>query len=143
VTGVRYAGDVITIGEPTLPKLRPEASASDLAGLSPRSKVWLERDGRVVLSEWRAALLEGVVQTGSLAAAAHKLNVPYRTAWSRLREMEAGLGFKLLETQTGGADGGGSTLTPAALEVLARFHKVADGVNALIDARFKDEFGGT
>jgi molybdate transport system regulatory protein len=112
-----------------------------VSGLDVRSKVWLERDGRVVLSEWRAALLQGVAETGSLAGAAVRLDVPYRTAWTRLREIEAGLGFKVLETQSGGADGGGSTLTPAARDVLARFNRVADGVSALVDARFRDAFG--
>jgi molybdate transport system regulatory protein len=107
----------------------------------PRSKVWLERDGKVVLSEWRAALLQAVVETGSLSAAATKLGVPYRTAWTRLREIEAGLGFKVLDTQTGGSDGGGSTLTPAALEVLERFGRVARGVDKLVDDRFQEEFG--
>ena len=118
------------------------APTDDLARLSPRSKVWLERDGRVVLSEWRVALLEGVAETGSLAGAAARLDVPYRTAWARLREIEAGLGFKVLETQTGGAEGGGSKLTPAAREALDRFHRIADGVGALVDARFRAEFGG-
>lgn len=108
--------------------------------LEPRSKIWLERGGRVVLSEWRAALLQGVVDTGSLAGAAAKLDVPYRTAWSRLREIEAGLGFKVLETQSGGADGGGSTLTPAAREALARFQQLAEGVDALVSARFREAF---
>src|SRR5688500_443858 len=103
--------------------------------LRPRSKVWLERDGQVVLSEWRVALLEAIVETGSLSAAAGRLEVPYRTAWARLREMEAGLGFKLLDTQSGGAEGGGSTITPAGREMLARFHRVADGVNTMVDAR--------
>jgi molybdate transport system regulatory protein len=109
--------------------------------LHPRSKVWLEREGRVVLSEWRAALLEAVAETGSLSAAARRLGVPYRTAWERLREVEAGLGFKVLSSQSGGADGGGSTLTPEARRVLERFHRVADGVSSLVDSRFRSEFG--
>ena len=81
-----------------------------------------------------------MAETGSLSGAAARLGVPYRTAWTRLREIEAGLGFKVLETQSGGAAGGGSTLTPAARDVLARFHRVADGVGALVDARFRDAF---
>jgi molybdate transport system regulatory protein len=93
-----------------------------------------------VLSEWRAALLEAVAETGSLAGAASQLHVPYRTAWTRLREIEAGLGFKVLDTQSGGAEGGGSSLTPEARRVLDRFHRVADGVGALVDARFRSEF---
>ena len=94
-----------------------------------------------MLSEWRVSLLEAVAETGSLARAANRLNVPYRTAWTRLRQMEARLGFKVLDTQTGGAEGGGSTLTPEARRVLDRFHRVADGVGGLVDARFRAEFG--
>jgi molybdate transport system regulatory protein len=124
-------------------KTGQEPIAGALAALRPRSKIWIERDGHVVLSEWRVALLDAVAETGSLAAAAVKLGVPYRTAWSRLREIEAGLGFKVLETQTGGADGGGSSLTAAAREVLARFHRVADGVDALVDTRFREQFEET
>jgi molybdate transport system regulatory protein len=113
----------------------------ETAGLTPRSKIWLERNGRVVLSEWRAALLEGVDETGSLAGAAAKLEVPYRTAWTRLRQIEEGLGFKVLDTQTGGVDGGGSKLTPAARDALDRFRRVAAGVDQLVDRRFREEFG--
>jgi molybdate transport system regulatory protein len=125
-----------------VPKRRDEPEPGHATDLDVRSKIWLERNGRVVLSEWRAALLRGVAETGSLAGAAARLDVPYRTAWTRLREIEAGLGFKVLETQSGGADGGGSTLTPAAQDVLERFSRVADGVGALVDARFRDAFGG-
>ena len=110
--------------------------------LRPRSKVWLERDGEVVLSEWRVELLEAVAATGSLAAAAARVGVPYRTAWTRLREIEAGLGFKVLDTQSGGAEGGGSRLMPEAQRMLDRFHRVADGVGRLVDERFAAAFGG-
>ena len=102
--------------------------------------MWLERDGRVVLSQWRVALLEAVDELGSLAAGAARLGVPYRTAWTRLREIEAGLGFKVLDTQIGGPDGGGSRLTPAGREVIDRFHRVADGVRGFVDERFHNEF---
>jgi molybdate transport system regulatory protein len=70
------------------------------------------------------------------------MDVPYRTAWTRLRETEAALGFRLLDSQAGGAAGGGSALTPAARAVLDRFHRVADGVAELVDQRFRDEFRG-
>ena len=108
--------------------------------LRPRSKVWLERDGRVVLSEWRAQLLELIDRTGSLSAAASELKVPYRTAWNRLREIEAGLGFKVLETQVGGAEGGHSSLTPEGKAALARFQRVASGVAEQVSERFNQAF---
>lgn len=110
------------------------------SSLRPRSKVWLERDGRVVISEWRAQLLELVDRTGSLSAAAAELRVPYRTAWNRMREIEAGLGFKVLATQAGGAEGGHSSLTPEGKAALSRFRRVADGIGEEVDARFRASF---
>jgi molybdate transport system regulatory protein len=111
------------------------------AALCPRSKVWLERAGQVVLSDWRVELLEAVEATGSLARAADQLDVPYRTAWYKLKEIERRLGVRLVETQSGGADGGGSQLTAEARQVIARFHRVSDGIEQLIADRFRAEFG--
>ena len=41
------------------------ATAPDTAdpGVVPRAKLWLEVDGTIALSEWRVALLEGLIQT--------------------------------------------------------------------------------
>jgi molybdate transport system regulatory protein len=109
--------------------------------LCPRSKVWLERGGQVVLSDWRVELLEAIEATGSLARAAERLDVPYRTAWYKLKEIERRLGVRLLETQSGGADGGSSQLTAEAREVVARFHRLNAGIDDLIAERFRAEFG--
>ncbi len=116
-------------------------ASGDPGALRPRSKVWLERDGQVVLSDWRVALLEAIEATGSLARAADQLDVPYRTAWYKLKEIEQRLGVRLLETQSGGADGGGSRLTAEARQVIARFHRVNAGIEQLVVERFRAEFG--
>ena len=109
--------------------------------LRSRSKVWLEQDGKVVLSEWRAELLEAIDETGSLARAAEKLEVPYRTAWYKLKEIEERLGVKLLDTQSGGVDGGGSRLTDEARQLIARFRRLSVGIDELVSQRFRAEFG--
>lgn len=106
-----------------------------------RSKIWVERGTRVLLSEWRVELLEAVEETGSLAAAAARLDVPYRTAWERVRETEAGLGVRLLATESGGAEGGGSRLTPEARDLIARFRRVTAGVAEEVARRFREELG--
>ena len=119
------------------PRPAPETGAS----LCPRSKVWLERGGQVVLSDWRVELLEAIEATGSLARAAERLEVPYRTAWYKLKEIERRLGVRLLETQSGGADGGGSQLTAEARQMVARFRRLNAGIDELIAERFRAEFG--
>lgn len=105
-----------------------------------RTKVWIEQDGEVMLSDWRIALLEAVEATGSLAEAARQMDVPYRTAWYKLKALEGRWGVPLLITETGGADGGRSRLTPQACELIRRFHRVADGLHEQATTRFSDVF---
>jgi molybdate transport repressor ModE-like protein len=110
------------------------------APVNVHSKVWLERDGHVALSAWRIALLEAVHQTGSLAAGAAQLGVPYRTAWYKLRQIEEQLGLRLLDTHSGGPDGGHTTLTPEAIDIVRRFHRASNGFEDLVRERFASEF---
>jgi molybdate transport system regulatory protein len=107
-----------------------------------RSKVWIERNDAVVLSDWRVELLEAIDAHGSLRRAAEQLDVPYRTAWDRVKATEAELGIRLLETESGGADGGSSHLTPQAREVCRRFRRVTSGVHEVVARRFQTEFHG-
>lgn len=93
-----------------------------------------------MVSDWRIALLEAVAATGSLAAAARQMQVPYRTAWHKLKAMETQCGIPLLITESGGAGGGTSRLTPQAQDLIRRFQAVADGVQQEVDARFNDLF---
>jgi molybdate transport system regulatory protein len=109
--------------------------------MHPRLKVWIEaEDGHVALSEWRVMLLETVQQHGSLVAAARALGVPHRTAWQRIREMEACLNVRLLETVSGGTGGGRSRLTPAALDFIRRYAAVRSGLDELVGERFASNF---
>lgn len=107
----------------------------------PRLNVWLEKDGEVVLSQWRVRLLEAIGETGSISAAAEKLGVPYRRAWEKVQEIEAGLGEKVVETAIGGVHGGGAHLTEAGRRVIAQFHAFADGLDAEIERRYHQTFG--
>ena len=106
-----------------------------------RSKIWVERATGALLSEWRIELLEAVAESGSLARAAEQLGVPYRTAWHKIRETEERLGMRLLETESGGAEGGGSRLTDEARDLIGRFRRVTAGVAGLVERRFRAEFG--
>jgi|ERR1051326_3069163 molybdate transport system regulatory protein len=109
--------------------------------MQPRLKVWIEgQDGRVLLSEWRVALLEAVARHGSLSAAARELGVPHRTAWQRVREMEERLGTRLVETSSGGAVGGGSCLTEAARIYIERYQRMRQGLDEQLQERFLAAF---
>ena len=120
---------------------RAATPISGLSGLEVRSKLWIERDGEVVLSDWRLALLEAVDRTGSLTRAADELGVPYRTAWQRRKESEERLGFRLVDSHSGGSEGGSSVLTEQARDLLRRYRHLTDGLEELVDRRFKQAFG--
>lgn len=109
--------------------------------LIPRCNLWVETTDDVVLSRWRIQLLEMIAETGSISAAAERLHVPYRVAWSKVKEMEHGLGVSLIDTRIGGIHGGGAELTAAAHEYVRRFHELEAGLDEWVRQRFLEVFG--
>jgi molybdate transport system regulatory protein len=100
--------------------------------MEPRAKLWVERDGKLVLSDYRVRLLALIDETGSLAEAAQRMRLSYRRAWGKVREIEQNLGLKLVESTAGGPGGGGSRLTADGrrlVDMYQRFERAArDGV---------------
>ena len=56
------------------------------------------------------------------------MGMAYSKAWTILRAAETGLGFKLLNSTTGGKHGGGATLTPEAEAILAAYERYCANV---------------
>lgn len=104
--------------------------------MEPKFNLWLEVEGEVVLSIWRARLLQAIQETGSISAAAAQLDIHYRTAWQKIHEMETRLGQKLVETQTGGSGGGGAVLTPLAQTYLDKFNQLSRSIEDQIQAQY-------
>jgi molybdate transport system regulatory protein len=117
------------------------ASEREESPLAVRSKIWIEQGQNVVLSDWRIELLEAIDAHGSLSRAAEALDVPYRTAWDRIKETEAQLGVRLLESESGGMHGGGSRLTSEARDLCQRFRRISEGIQEIVSQRFAAEFG--
>jgi molybdate transport system regulatory protein len=91
-------------------------------GTAPGFEATLHSNG-VEFGERDSALLRAIDETGSLNAAATTLGRSYSHAHRRLAALESAFG-PLVESQRGGADGGGSTLTARAERVLARFERL-------------------
>ena len=86
-----------------------------------RAKLWIEIDGKPFFGEGRFKLLKGIDKHGSINQAAKAAGIPYRRAWSYLHAMEDRLGIKLIVSQTGGYNGGGTLLSMEAKEFLKRY----------------------
>ena len=91
--------------------------------MEPRSKVWLEKNGKLALSDYRVRLLRLIDETGSLSDAAAAMDLSYRRAWGKLKEIEQNMGVKLVDTAVGGAGGGGSRLTAEGRLIIERFER--------------------
>ncbi|MEA4892328.1 MAG: LysR family transcriptional regulator [Peptococcaceae bacterium] len=78
-------------------------------------------------------LLWSIAEGKSLRAAAAGLNMAYSKAWKLIKTAEGNLGFSLLDTRIGGADGGGADLTEDAKTMLVRFLKFEHEVYSRAD----------
>jgi molybdate transport system regulatory protein len=77
-----------------------------------------------MLGPGKAQLLDGIRETGSIAAAGRGMAMSYKRAWSLVEEMNAAFAAPLVASVRGGAGGGGAVLTEAGAEVL-RLYRLA------------------
>jgi molybdate transport system regulatory protein len=102
---------------------RDQHVRSFIPGLSVRSKIWLEVNGRFAIGEGGLELLNAISVIGSLAGAAQQVGWSYRHAWGYLRRAENVLGVRLLTTRVGKGAARGATLTPHARRLIRLFEK--------------------
>ena len=80
----------------------------------------------------RADLLEGVRDTGSIAASGRRMGMSYKRAWSLVEDLNAAFKAPLVEMRRGGAGHGGASLTALGEEILAAFRRMqASGEEAM------------
>lgn len=107
---------------------------------SAQAKLWIERDGRLLLSDYRVRLLEHIAETGSLSEAAQRMGLSYRRAWGKIRDIEHNVGRRLVVSEVGGAGGGGSRLTAEAEDIVARYRRLRARLDSEMSAAFDDLF---
>jgi molybdate transport system regulatory protein len=109
--------------------------------MRPRAKFWLETEtGEYLMGPRTLRLLEAVHESGSLKAGARAAGFSYRAAWARVRRVEAALGYKLIESHSGGEGGGQSRLTPRALDFVRRYRDFLERSEALLEQAFRASF---
>ena len=86
----------------------------------PQVQLTLERDDGF-FGPSVAQFLSLIDHTGSMQTACRQMHMSYTKGWKILKAAEKQLGYPLLITQSGGAEGGSSLLTPKARDFLARF----------------------
>lgn len=109
--------------------------------MEPKVKLWIEKSGRLVLSDYRVQLLQHVADTGSLARAAERMGLSYRRAWGKIKEAERNLGVRLVQSEAGGVGGGRTQLTPTGERLLAQYRRFRAAVEADVGRELARAFG--
>ncbi len=94
----------------------------------------VQRDGSVRMGADRIRLLEAIRDHGSISAAARAVGLSYKAAWEAINAMNNLFALPLVVASPGGRSGGGATLTPAGLQVIAAFSFVQPELNRFFDS---------
>jgi molybdate transport system regulatory protein len=87
-----------------------------------RLRIVLEPD--IAIGPGKADLLEGIRETGSIAAAGRRMGMSYKRAWYLVETMNRCFKRPLVAASKGGRAGGGAALTELGHEVLARYRRM-------------------
>ncbi len=69
----------------------------------------------------KADLLEGIMETGSIAAAGRRMKMSYKRAWMLVETLNASFREPLVTASRGGSTRGGAQLTDLGHELLAAY----------------------
>ncbi|MGP8322836.1 MAG: TOBE domain-containing protein [Methanosarcinaceae archaeon] len=97
-----------------------------------KTKLWLTDDGKQLIGEGKAALLETIDQERSLNKASKKLNISYKHAWKMLKSMQTNACQDVVTTVRGGKDQG-TFLTDYGRELLAEYESQKNIIHETID----------
>jgi molybdate transport system regulatory protein len=103
---------------------------SNSSGPVARFRIVLGRD--IAVGPGKADLLEGIRETGSIAAAGRRMGMSYKQAWLLINTMNRCFSKPLVEAAKGGRSGGGAHLTPLGEDVLTRYRRMQGATEQVI-----------
>ncbi len=84
-------------------------------------RFWLSKNEKSFLGRGRVELLEKIGKTGSITKAAKAMKMSYKAAWDSIDAMNNLAEEPLVERSSGGKGGGGTRLTPYALQMMSTY----------------------
>lgn len=87
-------------------------------------------------------VMELIDKTGSLSSAAKEMGMSYNKAWRILQQAEREWGRPLIESNVGGASGGGSRLTADGRSLLEAYKEFRELGRQDLQKRFEESFRG-
>ena len=108
------------------------------ASENPKAAIKIEFANDLKLGRGKVRLLELVGETGSISAAARKMNMSYRRAWLLMDELNHMFGRDVIETAAGGSGGGGAQVTAFGLRVIEVFRVLENQADVLIQSHISE-----
>ncbi|MEO7726928.1 MAG: LysR family transcriptional regulator [Burkholderiales bacterium] len=109
-----------------------------VAGAQARLRVRVQFGDGFAMGPGKADLLQAVVETGSISAAARQMKMSYRRAWLLIDAMNQCFREPVVDTATGGKGGGGAQITPFGRLVLKDFRAMEAGAIASVEKRMPE-----
>jgi molybdate transport system regulatory protein len=91
----------------------------------------------VAIGPGKADLLEGIQETGSIAAAGRRMGMSYKRAWVLVEVMNHHFAGPLVTTSKGGPKGGGAALTALGEQVLTSYRRMEQRTHRAIKGEFE------
>lgn len=88
--------------------------------------LWVEGDGARFFGPGPVELLELIEKTGSINKAAKAMGMSYKKAWEMVSRLNGLTAEPFVVTSIGGEDGGGSTISQGAKEMIAWYRGVRE-----------------
>jgi len=103
-------------------ELMHERRSKPFVSLRPRLRV--SRGREIALGPGRVDLLELIAETGSLRAAANRMDMSYMRAWTLVKSLNRCFREPLVEVSRGGKLGGGAKLTLTGRNVIGLYRRM-------------------
>ncbi len=100
-----------------------------------RLRIVLGKD--IAIGPGKADLLEGIRESGSIAAAGRRLGMSYKRAWLLVESMNRCFKKPLVAAAKGGRAGGGARLTAMGEDVLQRYRRMQAAAETAIAREVK------
>jgi len=109
--------------------------------LTPHATVWLECEGKYAFGVDICEIMEAVDRLGSIKRTAAEVRKSYKYVWKRIKEVEAALGYNLVQAHVGGAGTRRSFLTDRARKLLKDFLGLRARISEVVTDEFAHRFG--
>jgi molybdate transport system regulatory protein len=104
--------------------MRPKGRVNMAAAPILKFRIRINKGDDIAVGPGKIALLEAIIDSGSITAAAKQLDMSYRRAWLMVDAMNRSFASPVVETAKGGPQGGRTVVTTLGEQVIRRYRTI-------------------